>query len=276
MRTGPFSSDEVIQRLNAEFVPVYAVNDDYRGDAVPKAERAEYQRIYREALAKKFSAGTVHVYVVDPAGVVIGTRHVAEAAKTKPLIAFLDEMTAKLGTKSGEPTTAPRPQSVPPKLDAGGLVLHLTARRLGESGSWDGTGENWVTYTPAEARAWLPAAIAPDKRTPLDPALTARLLRYFYPVSENNDPAKNVIRSGALTARPIGTVNGRTRLRLDGHLTLRHDFYHKPDGHVVRTGLLGYADLDPATGAVTRLRLVTDGATYNEGRFAVVVESVEK
>src|SRR5215213_10181726 len=99
MRTGPFYSPQVIDRLNAAFVPVYAVNEDYRDSGpAPKEEKAEYQRIYREALSKKFSAGTVHVYVLDPKGAVIGTRHVADAAKTKELLAFLEGVVKKLGT----------------------------------------------------------------------------------------------------------------------------------------------------------------------------------
>ena len=274
MRTGPFSSDQVISRLNAKFVPVYAVNEDYRDSArtpavVGKAEQAEYSRVFREAGKKGFSVGTVHVYVLDAAGEVVGTRHVAEAAKTKVLVAFLDEMTAKLGTQAGPTATASRPQSVAPKVAAGGLALHLTARRIGESGSWDGTGENWVTFTPAEARSWLPADLRVARPVPLDPALTARLLRYVYPVSENNDPAKNAILAAGLTARRLSS----TRVRLDGHLTMRHDFYHKPDGKVVRTAMVGYADIESTTGEVTGVKLVTDGATYNGGRFAVVVES---
>src|SRR5262245_42395241 len=157
MRTGPFSSTEVIERLNKYFVPVYAVNEDYRkGGSAPEAEQAEYLRIYREALEKKFSAGTVHVYILNPKGEVIGTRHVAEAAKTKELIAFLDEMVAKLNTKPGKPVVEPRSQSVPPRHDKGSLVLHLAARGLGGGGSWDGTSENWIVYTPEEARS-LPA-----------------------------------------------------------------------------------------------------------------------
>src|SRR5690242_15747468 len=148
MRTGPFSSPEVIEKLNSSFVPVYAVNEDYRDKGpAPAEEKGEYTRIYREALAKKFSAGTVHVYVLNPAGEVIGTRHVADAAKTKELLAFLDELTAKLGTKPGKPVVEPRPQSVPPKHGDGALVLHLAARGLGGGGSWGGTAENWVVYT---------------------------------------------------------------------------------------------------------------------------------
>ena len=45
MRTGPFSQSEVINRLNAYFVPVYVVNEDYRENGpAPKEERAEMDR----------------------------------------------------------------------------------------------------------------------------------------------------------------------------------------------------------------------------------------
>src|SRR5687767_15291263 len=109
MRTGPFSSLEVIERLNAFFVPVYTVNEDHREKGpAPKEEKAAVNRIYREALAKRFSSGSVHVYVTSPKGDVIGTRHVADAANTKALVAFLDEITARLGTAKGEPIVAPK------------------------------------------------------------------------------------------------------------------------------------------------------------------------
>src|SRR5919202_6864493 len=108
MRTGPFSDSKVIERLNAYFVPVYAVNEDYRDKgSAPAGERAEYQRIYREALAKKFSAGTVHVYVLDPDGTVTGTLHVAEAAKTDKLLDLLDRTAERLRLRPGKPLARP-------------------------------------------------------------------------------------------------------------------------------------------------------------------------
>src|SRR5215207_1492789 len=158
MRTGPISNNRVIETLNAYFVPVYAVNEDYRDKGpAPKEEKSEYTRIYREALAKKFSAGSVHVYVLNPQGEVIGTRHVADAAKTKELIPFLDELVTKLGTKPGKPVVEPKAQSRPPEHPKGSLVLHLAARGLGGGGSWDGTAENWVVYTPDEVKKLLAA-----------------------------------------------------------------------------------------------------------------------
>src|SRR5262249_27924480 len=275
MRTGPFSSTEVIKRLNASFVPVYAVNEDYRaGGAAPKEEQAEYNRIYREALEKKFSTGTVHVYVLNPKGEVIGTRHVAEAAKTKKLIVFLDEMLTTLGTKPGKPIVEPKAQSAPPRHHKGSLVLHLAARGLGGGGSWDGTAENWVVYTPDEAKAVLPSgAVEAGTRWDLDPKLAARLLIHVYPVTENNDPKKNEIREQALAAKVIEVKDGFALARVDGRLVMRHDFYHKSDGNAVETGLLGYLEFEPASGKIRSFRLVTDGATYGGGKFGVAVRS---
>jgi len=275
MRTGPFSTPAVIDRLNASFVPVYAVNEDY-ADAgpAPKEEKDEYQRIYREALGKKFSAGTVHVYVLNPKGEVIGTRHVADAAKTKELIAFLDEVTTKLGTKPGKALAAPKAQSAPPEHPKGSLVLHLAARGLGGGGSWDGTAENWVVYTPDEIKKLLPPGTA-EAGTAWQPnaGLVARLLVHVYPVTENNDSKKNEIREQALTGKVIAVKDGVATARLDGRLVMRHDFYHKPDGKVVETGLIGYVEFEPATGAVRSLRLATDGATYGGGKFGVAIRS---
>src|SRR6516164_7205985 len=93
MRAGPLSSPSVIDLLNASFVPVFAVNEDYRDDGPAAAEeKAEYRRIYREALAAGLSAGTVHAYVVDPDGHPIDSLHVAEAARPDRLAAMLQQV----------------------------------------------------------------------------------------------------------------------------------------------------------------------------------------
>jgi len=214
------------------------------------------------------------VYVINPKGDVIGTRHVAEAAKTKELIAFLDEITAKLGTKPGKPLVEPKAQSAPPEHPKGSLVLHLAARGLGGGGSWDGTAENWVVYQPDEIKRLLPAGKVEAGTTwEPDAKLAARLLVHVYPVTENNDSKKNEIREQALTGKVITMKDGVATARLDGRLVMRHDFYHKPDGNVVETGLLGYIEFEPATGAVRSVRLATDGAKYGGGKFGAAVRS---
>jgi hypothetical protein len=275
MRTGPFSSLEVINRLNAFFVPVYVVNEDYRDDGpAPREERAELHRIRRAALEKKLSSGSVHVYVLDPKGEVIDSRHVAQAAHVKPMLAFLDGITAKLGTPKGKPLVAPRPQSAPVKAAPGSLVLHLVARGLSGGGSWPGTAEDWIVYAPDEVQQLLPADPQPGATSEPDAALVARLLKHVYPVTENNDTSKNEIKEQALRLTVLSVTGGMARARIDGRLVMRHDFYHKPDGKTVKTGLVGYVEWSPADGTVKALRLVTDGATYGGGTFAVAVRSV--
>lgn len=273
MRTGPFSRASVIDKLNAAFVPVYAVNEDYRDPAVtPKPERDEYTRIYREALVKKFSAGSVHVYVLAPSGEVVGTRHVADAAKPGELERFLAEMTAKLGTTPGKPLVEPRPQSRPKGHAPGSLVLHLVARGLGGGGSWGGTAEDWIAYSPDELAKLLPEA-KPGSSREWDEPLARRLLTHVYPVTENNNPAKNKFHEQSVRVTTLSVADGKARGRIDARVVMQHDFYHKPDGKVVDATLLGYVDWDVATGRVTGFKLVTDRATYGGGRFAVAVRN---
>jgi hypothetical protein len=275
MRTGPFSSREVIDRLNAFFVPVYVVNEDYRehGNS-PKEEKALVRRIYTEALGKKLSTGTVHVYVLSPKGEVIDTRHVADAAKTRELVAFLDGITARLGTPRGEPVVAPKPQSRPPASVPGSLVLHLVARPLDGRGSWPGTAEDWVVYTPDEVKRLLSAGkAAPGASWEPDPVLMRRLFLHVYPVTENNDPAKNDIKQQVCRITVLSVSGEVVRARIDARLVMRHDFYHKPDGKTVDARLVGYVEWSAVDGGVKTLRLVTDGATYGGGTFAAAVRS---
>jgi len=99
------------------------------------------------------------------------------------------------------------------------------------------------------------------------------LLVHVYPVTENNNPEKNEIRKQSLRGKVIEVKGGVAVARLDGRLQMRHDFYHKPDGKVVETELLGHVTFEPATGKVRSLRLVTEGATYGGGRFGVAERS---
>ena len=109
MRAGPLSSPRVIDLLNAAFVPVFAVNEDYADDGPrPEEEKAEYRRIYREALEAKLSAGTVHAYVVDTAGHPIDSLHVADAARPDRLAAMLERVIESRQVAKGPTLVAPR------------------------------------------------------------------------------------------------------------------------------------------------------------------------
>lgn len=275
MRTGPFSSPAVIERINAHFVPVYAVNEDYRkGGCASPAERAEKERIYRETLGKGMSAGTVHVYALDAKGTVVGSLHVAEAAHEKKLLALLDKVIRDTGVTPGKTLVTPKPQSAAPDHEAGSLVLHLVARPVQAGVSWDGTSENWIVYTPEEARQWLPAGKPEVGHThTVPPELSARLLTHFYPVTENNDPEKNELREQSLRVKVLDVKGGVVRCQVEGKLRMRHDFYHKPDGKEVVAGVVGALECEAATGRVRSLRLVSDDARYAGRLFGVAVRS---
>src|SRR5262245_18098320 len=115
MRAGPLSNADVVATLNRYFVPVYVSNEDYTGEGpAPKEERAEYARIYREALHAKISTGTVHAYVLSPDGHSIDSLHVAVASDVDKLKALLDRAITKFQVPEGKPLVTPKAQAGPP------------------------------------------------------------------------------------------------------------------------------------------------------------------
>src|SRR4029079_11840911 len=92
MRAGPLSNTNIIGLLNAYFVPVYVVNEDYsRTGTAPREEKTELQAIFKAGHEAKKSVGSVHVYILKPNGEFLDSLHVAEAAKTKTLEAALQK-----------------------------------------------------------------------------------------------------------------------------------------------------------------------------------------
>jgi hypothetical protein len=284
MRASSLSNKEVIALLNSYFVPVYVSNEDYGKDGpASAAEKAEKERIYREALKAKLSTGTVHAYVLTPEGHPIDSLHVANAAKPEQTIQMLKRAVEKFHLTEGKPVVPPSKQSTPPKGEPGALTLHLTARVL-KGGAWgDYPAENWIVLEPAQLKKLLPKAeVNAGESWQLDSKEAAKFLTYFYPATENNDVRTNQIEHEALTATIISITDGVARARLDGSLRMIHSFYRPPypkptagrgRSEVVETKLIGLLDFEPGTETIRSLRLVTDGATYGGGTFAVAVQS---
>jgi len=277
MRAGPLSNSKVISLLNRFFVPVYAVNEDYRdGGAAPAADKAEYNRIFKQSLAAGISTGTVHVYILSPEGIPVDSLHVATAAKTERLIDLLERIIEKLRVPEGKTLVAPAPQSAPPRCEADSLVLHLTSRSLDGRGAWsDFPVEDWIVLSRSEWEKFLPAnpsrighGWVVDKKT------SEKLLTRFYPPTENNDVTKNHFERQTLKANLVQFENGGARIRIEGDLRMRHSFYHKEDGKVVEATFIGFIDFDPALRSIRSFLLVTDRATYGGGTFGVAVRSM--
>jgi hypothetical protein len=290
MRAGPLSSPKVISLLNGFFVPVYISNEDTaKGGSAHPEEKALAARIYREALEKKLPAGSVHVYILTPGGSPIASLHVADAARTERLVELLERAVKDLGlegARSTRPLIEPAPQSRPGETEPGsdsprsspGLVVHVTAR--GRKGaSWDDfPSESWVVLGPGEQGGLLPAGeVRTGDSWDVEKDAAAKVLRHFYPQTENNQAPASRIRKQSLRATVVSAADGKTRARLDGRLEMRHDFYPgRDDGRVVDAVLVGYMDLAPGPRKVLALRLVTEGASYGPGTVDVAATSVDR
>ena len=280
--------------LNRYFVPVYASNEDYRGDGpTPADERKERNRILREAGAAKLSVGTVHVYLTDPDGHALDSQHVATATQVEKLTVMLERTVERLKTKPGRPLAAPAVQSKRPKADADALVLHLTARtlvkkgddfvprkaNLGEtkSAGWGAyPGEDWIVLSKAEWTKLLPTgAVAVGTTWEPDREALSKVLLRFYPSTENNDVTKNRIEKQEAKATVFAVEGKVATARLDGTLRMRHWFYHKEDDNVVEATFVAVIEFDVDKGQVRALHLATDRAVF-AGRinFGVAVRSV--
>jgi hypothetical protein len=238
------------------------------------------------------SAGTVHVYLLDVDGHPVGSQHVAVASKVEELTALLEKTVARLKVPAGKTIVAPSSQSGPPRAPADALVLHLVARNvvrqkdedtirqavlgLTRSGSWGAyPAEDWIVLSPAEKARLLPRGpvVAGTAWEP-DREVTAKVLRHFYPSSENNDVSTNRIDRQELKARVLSVKDGIARARLDGRLRMKHPFYHRDDDNFVEATLLGFLDFEVATGRLITCQLVTTDATYGRLRFGVAVQTV--
>src|SRR5213592_719561 len=236
MRAGPLSNTRVISLLNRFFVPVYAANEDYRDGGVhPAEEKAEYNRIFKEAHAAKLSVGTVHVYILSPVGHPIDSLHVATAAKTDRLIDLLEPTVEKLHVREGRAVVAPVAQSAPPKCPSDSRVLHLTSRSLDGRGAWsDFPVEDWIVLSREEWDKLLPRSqVQAGEFWELDKDISARLLTRFYPPTENNDVSKNRFERQSLKATVVSVHDGVAHARIEGELKMQHSFYHKEDGKMV-------------------------------------------
>jgi hypothetical protein len=278
MRAGPLSNKKVIDLLNAHFVPVYTVNEDYaRLGTAPKEEKDARERIFKAGYAAKKSVGSVHVYVLKPSGDFFDSMHVAEAAKSKRLTELLERSISELNIAAGTPVVKPQPQSQHPACEEGSLTLHLTARSLDGKGAWsDFPVENWIVFSPAEQRELLgkrAEAKAGDTWT-IPAELSQKLLTHFYPATENNDVSKNKFLEEQLIATVVSANRGSARARVTGRFRMEHSFYHKPDGKIAEGTVVGYMDFAPSSGTIESVQFVTDKASYGGGTFAIAVHSV--
>jgi hypothetical protein len=296
MRAGPLANADVIQLLNCYFVPVYTSNDEVPGTAeVAKKEQAERDRVYRAFLDAKLPAGSVHVYVLSPDLKPLGSIHVAHAgdkdkATGKDRTQLLLEKTiADLKVEKSKPVVAPKPQSAPPNKPADALLLHLTARKLTEKGSWNEfPSEDWIVLDAEQLRKLLPAdQVKVGDSWAIDKAVSTPILTRFFPQTEcctakdsvllsETSACKHRLKEQALKATVIEAGQGRAVARLDGRSKVLHQFYpnHRYPPTVSTAKIVGYMTFDVAKRKIESLRLVSDDGKFDKMNMGVAVRLV--
>jgi len=276
VRARGLADDRVIALLNRYFVPVYHSRAEYAGGAPASAEeKGTVRRLYMETHEAKMHIGDDCIYILSPDGKPLDSFGIRLTRQPEQFAARLEESVANLGTPPGAAVIKPGPQSLPPPAEPDDLVLHLTARILAGPSWSEFPAENWFVLAPAEWTKLTPADTAIGFSWDIDAELTARLLKCFYPQTENNDLNTNRIEHQSLRGQVVAVGAGMARVRLEGSLRMKHPFYStRPDENHVETALAGYLDYDLDLHRIRTLRLVTNGATYGNKPFGVALRSV--
>ena len=269
-REGALSTSEVIETINACFVPVYCTSED--------RESAEFKQLCKDAVKAKLTIGTERIYLLEPDGKVVDSLHTC-----KITIPGLLESLQKVARAAGPTLVPPAPQSVPP---AEGKSLHLTSRYLDKDdqplafnsrASYHAfPAEEWIPLTPADEAALVPDANArPGASWYVDMAVAARLLSKLYPLTGNFGSADlNRIEEAGLSAKVLAGRRTTAWIKLDGRVRLGHTFFPNKDERPVDALVSGYLEYDRKEKKIRVLRLVTDQAVYGKEKFGVALRSV--
>jgi len=301
MRAGPLSNTKVIELLNSYFVPVYTSNDFISGDPGSlEEEKKERDRVYRAFLEAKLSAGSVHVYVLSPDAIPLGSIHAAHVGDKDPATGkdrtqlLLEKTIADLKTAKGHPLVTPRPQSEPPKVAKGEIVLHLTARKITEKGkgSWNEfPAEDWIVLSAQQWKKLLRPAedrqIHVGDSWNVDIEASTPILIRFYPQTEcctANDwellsatgKYKHRLEDQSLRGTVVSVDSEKVTARLEGRSKVLHQFYpnHPYPPTVSTAKIVGYLVFDPTKTKIESLRLVSEGGRFDKMDMGVAVRSV--
>jgi hypothetical protein len=273
MRAGPLSDRRVIDVLNQSFVSIYVANEDYLGSEglASAEERKELQRIRHEGRLKQLPGGAVRVWVLTPDGHTHDVLQVGGAARTAGLLAMLERAIQRFNPKPGKPVVPPEPQVIPPAAPPDAVILHLVSRG-DDRGSWGQfPAENLIVLTRERWEKLLPSGdVTPGQTWELDRDVSARILTYFYPQTENNDARMDRIQQHALTAKVLTLKDGLVTARIDGFLRMQHVFYPgRKDAQPLGAEVVGVLTFAP--GRAPSIQLATTKAQHGRRPFSVAV-----
>ena len=123
--------------------------------------------------------------------------------------------------------------------------------------------QDWVILSRPEWTGLLPRGeVRVDPTWSPSEDVTKKVLRHFYPPTENTELKTNRFETLAIHARVESIEHGIARARLEGRMRMKHPFYHKDDSNFVEAEIVGYLGFNIATREITSLRLVTENGRY--------------
>lgn len=249
------------------------MNEDYypKDGSAPPEERAELQRIQQEGSARHLSVGMVRAYVLSPDG---RTYDVVDTNNATTTLASLSRAVTVFKPLPGGPVVLPKAQSAPPPGPTDGVTLHLVARG-DDRGSWgEFPAESWIVLDREDWSRLLPAGeVSPGQTWGFAPEVSAKILTYFYPQTENNDARIDRIEQQWLTAKALSIKDGVVTARVDGFVRMHHAFYPgRKDAAPLEALVAGVLTFTP--GQPPTLELATTKAIHGTRPFKVAVQTI--
>ena len=202
------------------------------------------------------------------------TLKVLDGAKVGPTLAGLQRAVEHFKPRPGKPAVPPGPQSVPPPAPADAVTLHLISRG-DDRGSWgEFPAENWIVLTREDWSRLLPTGnVNPGQTWEFDRDVSAKILTYFYPQTENNDARTDRIKKHSLAAKALTVKDGVVTARIDGFVLMYHTFYPgRTDAQPLGAEVIGVLTFAP--GKPPSLELATTRAAHGTRPFTVAVWTV--
>jgi hypothetical protein len=214
----------------------------------------------------------VRAYVLSPDG---HTYDVVATENATTTLASLARAVAQFKPVAGRPVVPPGSQSIPPPAATDTLTLHLIARG-DDRGSWgEFPAENWIVLNHEDWSKLLPSdSVSPGETWALDRNVSARILTYFYPQTENNNARTDRIDQQSLTGKVLTVQDDVVTARVDGFVKMHHAFYPgRDDAQPLEAQVIGV--LTFVRGHPPTLSLTTTRAVHGTRPFTVAVWTIE-
>jgi|GEM_PF-5407926 len=267
MRVGPFSQKQTTDFIHAHFVPIYLSNEAYKAGKYGLDERDLLVSIRRNAKLKGMRAGSVQVYVLTPAGDVVGVLPVSIASKDNQLQTFL-RTTAEAHKLKAGPRLIKKPSSTTTATSTSSqLAVRVAAQYKPRQKIMV---EDLVLLEPHEWQVFVPPTKG-DRSWTIDDRVTRKLLVNLYPYALNWDHDLDQIETAQLDANVISQTDQKTIVALRGKLEMTHMLYVRTGKQHVNADLTGFAVLRP--NQKPELTIITEKARFGARQFEGLLQT---